>query len=184
MYPMIYPGQDGFLIRRPVRMINKQDDLEDLCHELRRENVIALDVETTLTWKRLCLIQVATAQWSAVIDVFETDDLSPVFDVLADSSVEVIIHNARFERSVLGNLGCRITEVFDTLTASRRIRGYRIDGGHSLGAVCRRELEIYLDKQYQTSDWTRRPLSPAQINYAAMDAEVLIDLYEIFRSVR
>ncbi len=92
----------------------------------------------------------------------------------------MIIHNASFERSILGPLGCRITAVFDTLRASRLLRGYRIPGGHSLGSVCRRELEIELDKRYQTSDWTRRPLSTAQLNYAAMDAEVLIDLYAVF----
>jgi ATP-dependent helicase Lhr and Lhr-like helicase len=178
---MIYPGRDGFSIRRPVRMVNCQEDLEELCADLSREEIIALDVETTLRRQTLCLVQVATAEWNAVIDVFETEDLSPVFRVLEDSSIAVIIHNARFEQSVLGKLGCRITEVFDTLKVSRRIRGYKIAGGHSLGAVCRRELDITLDKRYQTSDWRRRPLSQAQINYAAMDAEVLIDLYRIFQ---
>jgi ATP-dependent helicase Lhr and Lhr-like helicase len=181
MNTMIYPGRGGFSIRRPLRLINCQNDLEELCEDLKRERVVSLDVETTLDWNTLCLLQVATAEWNAVVDVFETDDLTPVFNVLEDPSIAVIIHNARFEQSVLGPLGCRITRVFDTLTASRRIRGYKITGGHSLGAVCRRELDIILDKQYQTSDWRRRPLSQAQLNYAAMDAEVLIDLYRIFQ---
>lgn len=180
MNTMIYPGQDGFSIRRPLRLINCQDDLEQLCNELRRERIVALDVETTLDWNTLCLLQFAGRNWSAIVDVFETEDLTPVFNILEDPSILIVIHNARFEQTVLGRLGCRITRVFDTLTASRRSRGYRIAGGHSLGAVCRRELKITLDKQYQTSDWRKRPLSSAQINYAAMDAEVLIDLYQIF----
>ncbi len=177
---VILPGQDGFTFRRPVRLVSTRAGLEDLCRELVREEVIALDVETTLDWGTLCLAQVATGDFNAVIDVFELDDLSPLFLVLEDPEVGVLIHNAPFERRVLGKLGCRITSVFDTLAASRRIRGRRVPGGHSLGAVCRRELGIELDKSYQTADWTRRPLTPGQLNYAALDAEVLIDLYRLF----
>lgn len=177
---VIQPGEPGFTFRRPVRLVSTQGGLEDLCRELTREEVIALDVETTLDWGTLCLAQVGTGDFNAVIDVFEVDDLTPLFLVLEDPAIGVIIHNARFERGVLGKLGCRITSVFDTLSVSRRLRGYRIPGGHSLGAVCRRELGLALDKSYQTSDWSRRPLSNAQLNYAALDAEVLIDLYRLF----
>ena len=56
-----------------------------------------------------------------------------------------------------------------------------ISEGHSLGTVCRRELGIKLDKRYQRSNWSRRPLTPAQLNYAALDAEVLIDLHRLFQ---
>lgn len=178
---VIRPGQSGFTFRRPVRLVGTQPGLEELCRELYREEAVALDVETTLDWGTLCLAQVATGEWNAVIDVFEVEDLNPLFLVLEEPSIRVIIHNARFEQGVLGKLGCRITSVFDTLSVSRRLRGYRIPGGHSLGAVCRRELRIDLDKSWQTSDWSRRPLTAAQINYAALDAEVLIDLYRHFR---
>jgi len=174
---VLQPGEAGFSFRRPVRLVTSQDDLEDLCRKLVREEVIALDVETSLDWGTLCLAQLATGEYNAVIDVFELDDLTPLFLILEDPGIRVIIHNARFERAVLGRLGCRITSVFDTLAASRKLRGYRIPGGHGLGAVCRRELGIELDKRWQTSDWTRRPLAAAQLNYAVLDAEVLIDLY-------
>jgi len=177
---IIQPGEPGFTFRRPVRLVSTQGRLEELCRELIREEVIALDVETTLDWGTLCLVQISTGNFNAVIDVFEVGDLTPFFLVLEDPEVGVIIHNAPFERGVLGKLGCRITSVFDTLAASRRIRGRRIPGGHSLRAVCRRELGIALDKSYQTCDWTRRPLTPGQLNYAALDAEVLIDLYRLF----
>ncbi|MDP8235036.1 MAG: ribonuclease D [Candidatus Erginobacter occultus] len=178
---VLQPGRPGFTFRRPVRLVSTQAGLEELCRELLAEEIIALDVETTLDWGTLCLAQVATGDYNAVIDVFELDDLTPLFLVLEDPSIGIIIHNARFEQSILGKLGCRITSVFDTLTISRRLRGYRIPGGHSLGAVCRRELAIELDKSYQTSDWSRRPLSNAQLNYAALDAEVLIDLHRNFQ---
>ena len=38
-----------------------------------------------------------------------------------------------------------------------------------------------MDKRLQTSDWTQRPLSPGQLDYAAVDAEVLLDLYHVFK---
>jgi ribonuclease D len=85
-----------------------------------------------------------------------------------------------FERSVLSRLNLSLVNVFDTLTASRRIRGKRIDGGHGLAAVCERELGRTVDKTEQTSDWTRRPLSERQVAYAALDGEVLLDLHARF----
>jgi hypothetical protein len=73
------------------------------------------------------------------------------------------------ERSVLQRSNIAVANIFDTLAASRRIRGKQA-GGHSLAAVCRRELDKVLDKNQQISDWTRRPLTGAQVNYAALDA--------------
>ncbi|HSK03175.1 MAG TPA: hypothetical protein VK932_18110, partial [Kofleriaceae bacterium] len=90
-----------------------------------------------------------------------------------------VIHNATFERTVLLRANIRLAHVFDTLTASRRLRG-RQAGGHSLAAVCRRELDKVLDKTQQTSDWTRRPLTAAQLAYAALDVEVLVELHALF----
>lgn len=68
--------------------------------------------------------------------------------------------------------------MFDTLEASRRNHGRDVVGGHSLAAVVEREreLKMHLNKNEQTSNWTRRPLSLEQLAYAAADVEVLIEL--------
>ena len=68
-----------------------------------------------------------------------------------------------------------------TLEASRRLHGR--SAKHSLDVVCERELGIRLDKGQQTSEWCRRPLSEAQIRYAALDAEVLVDLHQALKDV-
>jgi len=65
-----------------------------------------------------------------------------------------------------------------TLEASREARGPEALGGHSLAMVCERELGMSLDKAAQTSNWSRRPLSPDQLQYAALDAEILLMLYD------
>jgi ribonuclease D len=67
---------------------------------------------------------------------------------------------------VLQRSNIALANVFDTLVASRRIRG-RLAGGDSLAAGCRRELDKVLDKTQQISGWTRRPLTNAQVAYAA-----------------
>ena len=53
-------------------------------------------------------------------------------------------------------------------------------GGHSLKIVCEREFGLHLDKSEQISDWSQRPLSDRQQAYAALDAEILLRLYDHF----
>jgi ribonuclease D len=81
---------------------------------------------------------------------------------------------------VLKRYGLTINGVVDTLQVSRKLRGTKISGGHSLKSVCEREFNLTLDKTEQVSDWSRRPLDPRQVAYAALDAEVLLRLYEHF----
>jgi len=96
--------------------------------------------------------------------------------VLGSRQIIKVIHNAKFERRILAKEGLEIAAVFDTLEASRNHHGRDVLGGHSLGAVVARELELHLDKSEQTSNWTCRPLSPEQLAYAAADVEVLLHL--------
>jgi ribonuclease D len=66
--------------------------------------------------------------------------------------------------------------VVDTMKVSQGRRPTAPEG-HSLAAVVERELGVWLDKTQQTSDWRRRPLTEEQVRYAALDAEVLLDVY-------
>lgn len=166
--------------QRPVRIITTRADLVALCAELTKETVVGLDVETTLIDRELCTVQLSTPAFNAIVDALAIRDMEPLAAVLENSDVLKVIHNATFERSVLTRLNLPIVNVFDTLTASRRIRGKRIEGGHGLAAVCERELGRSLDKTEQTSDWTRRPLTERQIAYAALDGEVLLELHARF----
>lgn len=163
-------------LRRPVTWVRTRQLLSSVAAALLTEPFIALDVETTLFDRRLCLVQIGTAAENFIIDPLLIDDLSALQPVLASNDVIKIIHNASFEKSVLADSGLVIEGIYDTLTESRRRFG-QLGGGHSLLAVARRELDRVLDKRSQTSDWTRRPLSDEQEAYAAMDVEVLVDLY-------
>ncbi len=169
--------------QNPYTWVDDPAEAEAVCARLQREARIGLDVETTLDEPRtLCTVQLGTADHTYLLDALALKDLSPLKRLMEDDRVEKIIHNAFFEEQMLGQNHIRIHNIMDTLIASRKKhKKSGIDGGHKLGEVCERELGIHMDKALQTSDWTERPLSAAQLDYAAADAEVLVRLYDVFQ---
>jgi len=165
---------------RPIRWITSDSELVELCESLRSEPRLGLDVETTIPSHTLCLIQIASAEATYLVDALDIADFSPLSEILGDPKIVKLIHNAPFERRILDRYGVPIAGVVDTLRVSHKLRGKKITGGHSLKSVCGRELGIEIDKSEQASDWTQRPLSHRQVAYAALDAEVLLQLYEHF----
>ena len=164
----------------PWKWVDDRAEFEDLCARLLREPLVGLDVETTLEEPRvLCTIQLAVPGQTWIVDALAFADLAPIKPVLESDRVEKIIHNAAFEEQMFAKHHIRIVKIHDTLITSRKKHKKNISGGHKLGEVCERELGLYLDKSQQTSDWTTRPLHPDQLDYAAVDAEVLILLHRV-----
>jgi len=166
--------------KRPLFWIEGAAALESVCLKLSKEAFVGLDVETTLTTQSMCLMQLATPSATYLLDALVLPSLSPLAAFLESRETKKLIHNAPFETRVLAACGLSLAGVVDTLQLSRRLRGRSIPGGHSLSAVCERELGKPLDKREQTSNWRRRPLSQSQLTYAALDAEVLLWLWEVF----
>ena len=163
----------------PVALVTTKAELERALESLVDAATVGLDVETTRYDQRLCLLQVSGPRGTIVVDV-ETVDVTGLGHLLSNLAVTKVIHNAPFERRILGALGIEVTPVVDTLQLSRTLRGGK--SSHRLDAVVERELGIALDKSMQTSRWDRRPLSAAQIDYAALDAEVLLPLVAALRA--
>lgn len=172
--------QPSTVRRKEVQWIDSPAALRAVAQELLAAAVIGLDVETTLDFGTLCLVQVATPEQTYLIDPLAVGELTPLLPVFAAQRPAKVIHNARFEKRVLAAVGIAIEGVFDTLDVSRRLRGRQCPGGHALQVVCERELGLSLDKTSQTSNWGQRPLDPDQLRYAALDAEVLLALHERF----
>ena len=164
--------------KNPVHWIDNPAALRAACAALRDEDVLGLDVETALDFGTLYLVQIGTRSRTFLVDPFAVGDLTPLRTIFDTPRPRKIIHNARFERRVLGRVGIPLQGVYDTMEASRRMRGHHALGGHSLAMACERELGLQLDKAVQTSDWGRRPLDPEQLRYAALDAEILLLLYD------
>ncbi|MEO7889580.1 MAG: DEAD/DEAH box helicase [Vicinamibacterales bacterium] len=177
LLPRATPGAPA-TPRNEVQWIDTPAALRAVGEELRAADAVGLDVETALDFGTLCLLQIATRERTYLIDPFAVGDLSPIIDVFSAARPLKVIHNAQFERRVLAAIGIALDGVFDTLEASRRAHGTDVMGGHSLAMVCERELGIALDKSSQTSNWSRRPLDADQLRYAAIDAEVLLALYD------
>lgn len=171
-----------FRPRRPIVWIGTRPLLGRMAEALKQESLLGLDVETTLNEpRRICTIQIATRVRTFVADALCVEDWAPFREILENPAVVKVIHNASFEEQMFAKYGIRIQNVFDTLVASRKkYRGKQVQGGHKLGEVCTRELGVSLDKALQVSDWTARPLTAPQLDYAAADAEVLLDLYDRF----
>lgn len=166
---------------RPLEWVRTAPQLQAGVAALMNEAVVGLDVETTLANRTLCLIQVAGREVTYLIDVLELPDLEPLGQLLMSPATTKLIHNASFEREVLGRHGFVLDGVLDTRELSRRVHGTAT--GHSLREVCAREFGMQLDKREQVGDWSRRPLTQSQVTYAALDAEVLLRLHAHFDAV-
>lgn len=163
--------------RGEIRWAATSAALRELALDLDEVEVIGLDVETTLELGTPCLVQIATGRTTWLVDTLSVSDLELLRPRLAAPRPVKVLHNARFDRRQLAFLGIQLDGVYDTMEASRRLHGPDAVGGHSLAMVCERELGIRLDKSAQTSNWARRPLSAEQIRYAALDAEIVLDLH-------
>lgn len=164
---------------RPIHYVATDASLSDLADALRGEAVVGLDVETTLRSPSLCTVQLANAHDNWVIDYLAVSSLEPLRE-LFEGSTTLVIHYAHFERRILAKVGFTLQGVVDTWQLSKQKHGKDALGGHSLAMVAERELGKVIGKEQQTSDWARRPLSLNQVRYAALDAELMIDLHRVF----
>ena len=160
--------------------VDTTEKLNEAVEDLLKETVIGLDVEATWGGDP-CLIQIA-GERTYLIDLVtqngfrDKEFTTPLKPLMENVPPLKLAHNASFERRMMRTRNIELRGVVDTLTLSRKKRkGVK---GHSLQAVCARELNVALDKTQQKSRWVKRPLSSAQLIYAARDAQVLLDIYE------
>lgn len=169
----------------PFHWVRTDAELASCSERLSKYTELGLDCETTIPPNRLCLLQIACRDFTVLIDPFGISDFNPIKAVLEDLEIVVIAHNASFEKKQLKTINIEINNVYDTLSKSRKLRGPRSKSGeklkHKLSDLCRRELGFDMDKSPQKSDWEQRPLSKKQIEYAALDAEVMLRLYNAFQ---
>ena len=122
------------------------------------------------------LIQVADNHGVVIIDPLEISDFGPLKDVLLDPSILKLTHACDEDLEVLELLtGVTVCNVFDTQLAGA-FAGY----GFSLGyrSLVEVLLDVVLDKDETRSDWLKRPLSPSQLRYAALDVMYLLPMHE------
>ena len=157
-------------------------ELEAFCDKLKGQPYVAVDTEfmrETTYWPKLCLIQAATPTAEAVIDpLAEGLDMTCFLDVLKDPSIEKVFHAARQDVEIFNNLGAMPVPLFDT-----QVAGMAAGFGEQIAydALVRQMLKIDLDKSSRFTDWSRRPLSEAQLTYAIADVTHLSSLFPILK---
>ena len=161
-------------------MITESAALAALCERLAAEPFVTVDTEfmrERTYWPELCVVQLAGTGDVAVVDALAPGlDMAPLGALLADPNVVKVFHAARQDVEIfLQMFGAVPVPLFDSQVAAM-VAGFGDQVGYDslVGAL----TGGHIDKAHRFSDWSARPLSPAQVNYAAADVTYLRQVYE------
>ena len=160
-------------------LITTTDDLAAVCGRMAKHPFVTVDTEflrETTYYPLLCVAQMASPEEAVVVDALATGlDLSPLFALMASQSVTKVFHAARQDIEIVWNMAKTIPHpIVDTQVAAM-VLGY--GDSISYDQLVQRITGDTLDKSHRFTDWTRRPLSDAQIAYALSDVTHLRDVY-------
>ena len=152
-------------------------DVAMVAERSREAGEIGLDTEfmRERTYRaRLCLVQLATPDEIFILDPLEEEDLSPIAAVVADPSVEIVVHAGRQDFEIFfERYGAIPTRVFDVqLAAAFAGLGASLPYGRLVHEVTGSKLK----KGESYTDWCRRPLTSEQLVYAADDVRYLLEV--------
>jgi ribonuclease D len=164
----------------PTQFVTDSHQLAELCQRLAAETFVTVDTEfmrERTYWPELCVVQLAGTHDVAVVDAQAPGlDLTPLGALLANTAVVKVFHAARQDVEIFLQLfGAVPVPLFDTQIAAM-VAGFGDQVGYDslVGALTGGQI----DKAHRFSDWSARPLSPAQVNYAAADVTYLRAVYE------
>ncbi|MCX7899347.1 MAG: ribonuclease D [Methylocystis sp.] len=167
-----------------MSLITTTEEVAAICDRFARHDYVTVDTEflrETTFWPKVCVIQVASPEEAVAIDALaEGIDLSPFFALMANPSVTKVFHAARQDLEIIWRLARIIpAPLFDTQVAAM-VCGFGEQASYLelVKAITRANL----DKSSRFTDWSRRPLSEAQIDYAIADVTHLRDIYTTLRS--
>ena len=160
--------------------ITTTKELAAVCARLARHPVVTVDTEflrETTYFPILCVAQMASADDAVVVDALaEGLDLAPFFKLMANEKVLKVFHAARQDIEICWHRAGKLPHpIFDTQVAAM-VLGY--GDAISYDQLVQRITGDVLDKSSRFTDWTRRPLSDAQLNYAVSDVTHLRDVYQ------
>ncbi|HXL65421.1 MAG TPA: ribonuclease D [Xanthobacteraceae bacterium] len=162
-----------------MQPITTTSELAAVCRRMATLPFVTVDTEflrETTYYPLLCVAQMASADEAVVIDALAPDiDLAPFFELMADEKVMKVFHAARQDIEIVWHRAKLIPHpIFDTQVAAM-VLGY--GDSISYDQLVQRITGDTLDKSYRFTDWTRRPLSEAQLSYAISDVTHLRQVY-------
>lgn len=162
-----------------MHLISDTAALSAACDRLATHPFVTVDTEflrETTYYPKLCLIQLASPDEAVLVDPLAPDlDLAPFFGLMVNENVVKVFHAARQDLEIVWLLGRVLpAPLFDTQVAAM-VCGY----GDSVGyeQLANDLAKARIDKSSRFTDWSRRPLTEAQLSYAESDVTHLRDIY-------
>jgi ribonuclease D len=165
-------------------LITTTSELAAACGRLAKHPFVTVDTEflrESTYYPQLCIAQIASPDEAVVVDALASGiDLKPFFDLMGNERVLKVFHAARQDIEIVWHRASLIPHpVFDTQIAAMVL-------GHgesvSYDQLVQRITGDTLDKSSRFTDWTRRPLTKAQVEYAVSDVTHLRDVYRKLQS--
>lgn len=161
-------------------LITNSTDVADFCARASKSDFVTVDTEFVREktyWPILCLVQIATREEAVAIDpLADGIDLDPVYDLMKNTSVLKVFHSASQDMQIIYTASDSMVEpVFDTQIAAM-VSGYGDQPAYA--TLVQRITGETIDKRSQMTDWSRRPLTDNQVEYAIGDVTHLITIYD------
>ena len=166
--------------RRPYLLVETPDQLTLAISQLAKEQILAVDAERASGFRysqRAYLIQFATTEQIFLIDptCFSSSEIEGLAKVV--SSKTWLLHSATQDLPCLAELGILPTSIFDTELAARLCGAERF----GLSSIALELLDFEMAKEHSAADWSIRPLKEEMLVYAALDVDVMHELYQSLR---
>jgi len=164
---------------KTIEYINKPEQLGDLCKRIELASWVAVDTEflrEKTYYPKFCLLQLASPDWVACVDPLAIKDLDKLFEALYDPKVIKVFHSCRQDLEIFYQFTGRVpTPIFDTQIAAPLL-GFNESTGY--GMLVSSFLNVNLNKAHTRADWSARPLSQDEVQYAADDVIYLCEIYQ------
>ncbi|TXM68921.1 ribonuclease D [Methylobacterium sp. WL103] len=162
-------------------LISTTQALREACDRLAAQSFVTVDTEfmrETTYYPKLCLIQMAAPDGTGVLvdPLAEGIDLQPFVDLMADEGVVKVFHSARQDLEIIWLMGGLLPQPFFDTQVAAMVCGY--GDSVSYEQLVNDVAKAKIDKSSRFTDWSRRPLSDAQLSYALSDVTHLVTVYE------
>ena len=160
--------------------IDTPDLLNELCAKLSNAPWIVMDTEflrERTYFPKFCLLQIAVPGLVACVDPLALESLEPLFEIIFNPAIPKVFHSGRQDLEIFYHLCGKLpSPVFDTQIAAPLLGlGEQVSYANMVTEL----LGVNLTKSHSRTDWTRRPLSPEQLRYAADDVIYLEQAYRL-----
>tara|TARA_B100000900_G_scaffold250447_1_gene213357 strand:- start:31 stop:1182 length:1152 start_codon:yes stop_codon:yes gene_type:complete len=167
-----------------INIIRDDDTLKDFCNKCINEKVLAIDTEfirENTYYPILCLVQIASDTFSAVIDPLSEIDMKPVWEILSNEKILKVFHAGRQDIEIFINLTGEIPKPFYDTQIAAMFCG--LGDQVSYDGLVNKFLGQKITKESQFSNWLQRPLTNKQLQYALSDVYYLIKVFPLIKKM-